>query len=159
MHKNSVLLPYSSFFNNAKSPGGFLLIFIFVLVANPCDAQESYQFFPNDVTLAIGIQHRFSSSMLLFFNFIYFMSSTKYSMHSLYLKTYIQIDYLSVCKKLQFNQLQNTKQARVKNKSQLSFHTKTIQIDQQLGFQTQKHIYIFRFIFFGFGILFYFLFY
>ena len=75
------------------------------LVANPCNARESYQFFPNDVTLAIGIQHRFSSSMLLFFYFIYFMSSTKYSMHSLYLKTYIQIDYLSICKKLQFSQL------------------------------------------------------
>ena len=37
-----------------------------ILVANPCDARESYQFFPNDLTLAIGIQHRFSSSMFLF---------------------------------------------------------------------------------------------
>ena len=59
---------------------------ILILVTNPCDAQESYHFFPNDMTLAIGIQHRFSSSTFLFFNFIYFMSSTKYSMHSLYLK-------------------------------------------------------------------------
>ena len=56
------------------------------LVANPCDARESYQFCPNDVTLAIGIQHRFSGSTFLFFNFIYLMSSTKYSIHSLYLK-------------------------------------------------------------------------
>ena len=30
------------------------------VVANPCDARESYQFFPNVVTLAIGIQHQFS---------------------------------------------------------------------------------------------------
>ena len=57
-----------------------------ILVANPCDTRESYQFFPNDLTLAIGIEHQFSSSTFLFFNFIYFMSSTKYSMHSLYLK-------------------------------------------------------------------------
>ena len=56
------------------------------LVANPCDARERYQFFPNDLTLAIDIEHQFSSSTFLFFNFIYFMSSTKYSMHSLYLK-------------------------------------------------------------------------
>ena len=60
--------------------------FILLLVANPCNARESYHFFPNDVTLAIGVQHRFSSSTFLFFNFIYFMSSTKYSMHSLYFK-------------------------------------------------------------------------
>ena len=56
----------------------YFLFFLLQLVANPCDARESYQFFPNDVTLAIGIQHRFSSSTFLFFNFIYFMSSTKY---------------------------------------------------------------------------------
>ena len=62
------------------------LCVLLLLVANLCDAREMYQFFPNDLTLAIGIEHQFSSSTFLFFNFIYFMSSTKYSMHSLYLK-------------------------------------------------------------------------
>ena len=66
------------------------------LVANPCDARERYQFFPNDLTLAIGIEHQFSSSTFLFFNFIYFMSSTKYSMDSLYLKNVeVQILFFS----------------------------------------------------------------
>ena len=36
-----------------------------ILVINPYDARKSYQFFPNEVTLAIGIQHQFSSSTFL----------------------------------------------------------------------------------------------
>ena len=33
-----------------------IIVLVYIkLVGNPCDARESYQFFPNDVTLAIGI--------------------------------------------------------------------------------------------------------
>ena len=33
-----------------------IIVLVYIkLVANSCDARESYQFFPNDVTLAIGI--------------------------------------------------------------------------------------------------------